>query len=404
MIRPEKEGSAMRASPPNYILDLLARLEARGYQACLVGGCVRDLLSGRRPNDWDVATSALPEETMAAFPRTRPTGLRHGTVTVLTRGQSVEVTTFRADGTYADHRRPDEVRFLPDVTGDLSRRDFTVNAMALFRSGKLLDLFGGQEDLKRRLIRCVGEPDRRFSEDALRMLRAFRFSAQLGFCIESETLAAIRRMAPLSAALAPERVAAELEKTLLSPAPETLADILDTGLLAGPADGHGAVRADFAGLKASPKKHRERWCALTALLLKKGMLQNGTQFLLSLRLDSETVKSAAQGAALAQLAPPDSPAAWKRLLFQNGEQSCRCCAAACDALYARGYTRALTRVLESGEAWQIPQLAIRGGELAALGLRGEQIGQMQRRLLAHVIEHPADNEKEVLAALAESLR
>jgi len=390
-------------SPPKYILDVLARLEARGHSACLVGGCVRDLLSGRKPNDWDVATSARPEEIMAAFPRTRPTGLQHGTVTVLTRGQSVEVTTYRADGEYHDHRRPDAVRFLPDISGDLARRDFTVNAMALSREGALVDLFGGQDDLQKRLIRCVGDPDTRFNEDALRMLRAFRFSAQLGFAIDPATRASIRKNAPLAQTLARERVAVELEKTLLSPAPDTVADLLDAGLLAGLCDGRGADRADFLCLQNAPKKRRERWCALTALLLQKGMLADGAAFLTGLRLDSATVRAASLGARLAQSPPPADKTAWKRLLMEHGGDAAVCCAAALDTLYGPGHSRALTRVLQSGEPWRLSDLAVSGGELAALGLRGAQIGQTQRALLAHVVEHPADNENTVLRALAHKI-
>ena len=390
----------MLSEVPKYILDVLARLEARGHSAYLVGGCVRDLLTGRKPNDWDITTSARPEEIMAAFRRTRPTGLQHGTVTVLTRGRSVEVTTYRADGAYHDHRRPDAVRFLPDISGDLSRRDFTVNAMALSREGSLIDLFGGRDDLQKRVIRCVGDPDTRFSEDALRMLRAFRFSAQLGFEIDPATLASIRKNAPLAATLAHERVAVELEKTLLSPAPETVAEMLDAGLLAGLCNGTGADRADFTCLQNAPKKRRERWSALTALLIKKGMLENAASFLTGLRLDSAAVKAASLGARLAQSPPPADKTAWKRLLTEHGGDAAVCCAAACDALYGPGHSRALTRVLKSGEPWRLSDLAVSGGELAALGLRGTQIGQAQRALLAHVVERPADNKKDVLLALA----
>ena len=390
----------MPLSPPKYILDVLARLEARGHSAYLVGGCVRDLLRGQRPNDWDVTTSAQPEDIMAVFPRTRPTGLQHGTVTVLTRGQSVEVTTYRADGEYHDHRRPDAVRFLPDVSGDLARRDFTVNAMALSRGGDLVDLFGGQTDLREKILRCVGDPDTRFSEDALRMLRAFRFSAQLGFGIEPATLASIRKNAALAQALARERVATELEKTLLSPAPEMVADMLEAGLLAGLCDGAGAARADFVCLQNTPKKRRERFGALTALLLQKAMLADGAAFLSGLRLDSATIKAASRGAHLAQ-SPPQDKTAWKRLLMENGEDAAVCCAAACDALCGPGHSRALIRVLKSGEPWRLSDLAVSGGELAGLGLRGAAIGQTQRALLAHVVERPADNEKEILLSLAQ---
>ena len=163
---------------------ILKTLEGAGFAACFVGGCVRDTLLGRPVHDWDVTTSALPEEIMALFPRCIPTGIKHGTVTVLLRGESFEVTTFRRDGAYHDGRHPDGVVFVPNLTEDLARRDFTINAMAMHLDGRITDCFDGKADLKRGIIRCVGDPERRFREDALRMLRAWRFSAQLGFAID----------------------------------------------------------------------------------------------------------------------------------------------------------------------------------------------------------------------------
>ena len=166
-------------------------LRRAGYEACPVGGCVRDLLLGRAPGDWDIATSARPEAVTALFERTVPTGLKHGTVTVLLGGMALEVTTFRGESGYSDGRHPDRVTFGVGLREDLARRDFTINAMALAPDGSVLDPFGGRADLARRLIRCVGEPERRFTEDALRMLRAVRFAAQLGFSLEARTAAAL---------------------------------------------------------------------------------------------------------------------------------------------------------------------------------------------------------------------
>ena len=183
---------------PGGVAALCARLRSAGREAYPVGGCVRDLLLGRTPGDWDVTTSARPEEVMALFERTVPTGIKHGTVTVLTGAGGVEVTTFRAEGGYADGRHPDAVTFGGDLAGDLSRRDFTINAMALGPDGAVIDPFGGRADLKAGLIRCVGEPERRFVEDALRMLRAVRFSAQLDFAIEGATAEALRKNAGLN--------------------------------------------------------------------------------------------------------------------------------------------------------------------------------------------------------------
>ncbi|MDE6107056.1 MAG: tRNA nucleotidyltransferase, partial [Oscillospiraceae bacterium] len=164
-----------------------------GYAAYPVGGCVRDLLLGREPGDVDICTAAHPETVMNLFEKAIPTGLPHGTVTIPTETGNVEITTFRREGGYADARHPDSVTFNAGLLEDLSRRDFTVNAMALGPEGNIIDPFGGREDLERGVIRSVGEPDRRFSEDALRMLRGVRFCAQLGFTMEEETAAALRR-------------------------------------------------------------------------------------------------------------------------------------------------------------------------------------------------------------------
>ena len=176
-----KEDQAAFAIPA-YVRNTMTALEAAGHQAYCVGGCVRDSLLGQTPEDWDVTTSALPEETMAVFgERAIPTGLKHGTVTICWPGGKVETTTFRRDGTYADHRHPEHVTFTPSLEEDLARRDFTVNAMALDLRGDLHDPFHGQADLRDRVLRCVGDPERRFSEDALRILRCLRFAARLDF-------------------------------------------------------------------------------------------------------------------------------------------------------------------------------------------------------------------------------
>ena len=174
---------------------IIKTLEDAGFEARYVGGCVRDTLLDRPIHDWDIASQALPEDVLRLFPHCVPTGIRHGTVTVLLDGVSAEVTTYRLDGAYHDGRHPDGVRFVRSLAEDLARRDFTINAMAMDESGAVTDLFGGREDLSRRVIRCVGEPETRFREDALRMLRAYRFAAQLGFSLDAQTQAAIRRCA-----------------------------------------------------------------------------------------------------------------------------------------------------------------------------------------------------------------
>ena len=202
----------MLPQPVEYVLE---RLENAGFAAFAVGGCVRDTLLGRVPGDWDVTTAARPEQVLALFDGYAiPTGLKHGTVTVRAEGMGIEVTTFRADGTYTDHRRPDAVTFSRRLEDDLSRRDLTVNAMAMDRRGQITDLFGGREDLKAGILRCVGDPERRFREDALRILRTLRFAAVLGFAIEPRTAAALHETAPLLTYIAPERILSEMDRAL----------------------------------------------------------------------------------------------------------------------------------------------------------------------------------------------
>ena len=221
---------------PAPVAELLARLKQAGFSAYAVGGCVRDSLLGMEPHDWDICTSALPEQMQEVFSgyRTVETGLKHGTLTVIADHLPYEVTTFRIDGDYTDHRHPDSVIFVDDLTRDLARRDFTVNAMAWSPDAGLQDPFGGQQDLSAKIIRCVGEPEQRFDEDSLRILRALRFAAVYDFEIESSTASALRKMAPDLKRIAGERIREELLRLLCGKAagrilreyPEVLAEII----------------------------------------------------------------------------------------------------------------------------------------------------------------------------------
>ena len=214
MVRGAESGRKMTI--PIAAKKIIDELEDHGYEAYIVGGCVRDMLLFREPGDWDITTSARPEDVKRIFRRTVDTGIEHGTVTVLMRGGSYEVTTFRVDGKYEDHRHPSEVVFTPSLEEDLKRRDFTINAMAYSDTKGIIDLYGGQEDLKAGIIRCVGDPMQRFGEDALRMLRGIRFAGQLLFDIEEETFAAIKELAPTLINVSAERIQVELTKLLLS--------------------------------------------------------------------------------------------------------------------------------------------------------------------------------------------
>ncbi len=215
---------------PEDVKRIISILGRAGFEAYVVGGCVRDSLLGRTPDDWDITTSALPEQVKEVFKRTIDTGIKHGTVTVRMNGKSYEVTTYRIDGKYSDGRHPDEVRFSPSLFEDLKRRDFTINAMAYNDASGVIDLFGAQRDLEKGIVRCVGDPRERFFEDSLRMLRAVRFAALLSFKIEEKTFAAIRTLAHGLSRVSEERIAAELMKIILSDHPDYLRKAYEAGL------------------------------------------------------------------------------------------------------------------------------------------------------------------------------
>ena len=375
-----------------------------GYEAYPVGGCVRDLALGLHPHDWDLCTSARPEELLRLFPAALPTGIKHGTVTVKSGGKHLEITTFRADGDYADHRRPESVRFVRELRDDLSRRDFTVNAMALAPDGTVVDLFGGRADAEARVLRCVGEPSLRFEEDALRMFRALRFAARLGFSIQDSTLAAMREKAPLAAALAPERVRAELERILLSPRPEMFAAAQELGLLASylsPAQIDGAALRRLGRLL---KRAPLRWTGLCLILRGCGAIRDTASFLSSLRMETKTVRLASLVESAWEGPAPESPTDYKHLLRRIGPEAAEGYTRCRDALKGGKRLRALRAVLESGEPWSLGELAINGRTLAALGFRGEELGRALDALLDRVIEAPADNTEEKLTALAAEYR
>ncbi len=355
-----------------------AALRGAGYQAYLVGGCVRDLLLGRTPTDYDAATDALPEQVAALFPRTVPTGLKHGTVTVLTGDGPVEVTTFRRDGDYLDGRRPESVAFGTDLREDLARRDFTVNAMALGADGAVVDPWGGREDLAAGLIRCVGEPERRFGEDGLRLLRAVRFAAQLGFSLEVRTAAAIPACAAGAGRVSAERIRVEVEKILVSDRPRWAQALVDWGLLARwlPARRCPDL-SPLEGCRAAPIPRWAVFCKLTGFPI--GALPVETR-----------LRRAVEG-ALAE-PEPRTGADWRRLLARRGPEAAQAAA----ALW--GGEAALEAVLP--DPWRMEDLALRGRDLQTLGLQGEEIGAALARIRAHVLERPEDNRREILLALA----
>lgn len=365
-----------------------------GFEAWPVGGCVRDLLLGRTPGDFDVTTNALPEQVLALFAHTVPTGVKHGTVTVIMGREGVEVTTLRGETGYSDGRHPDGVRFGVSLEEDLARRDFTVNAMALGRAGQIIDPYGGQADLEARMIRCVGEPHRRFEEDALRMLRGVRFGAQLGFELETDTEKAIHDCACKVNNLAAERVRVEVEKTLISPRPIWAAKLFDMGLLR---PWYAGAVQDLEGLDRVGSDPLDRWAALCACMDEPG------RFLAALRLDGRTVRACAAGYGLWQAGLPTEEKGWRHALAQYGPEGCR--AAACMALCRQGGEplALLERTLGQNPCVRVDGLALSGGELAQMGFSGPDIGRVQRALLERVLDEPGENVSQRLRQLAREL-
>jgi tRNA nucleotidyltransferase (CCA-adding enzyme) len=222
----------MRIQLPRKVEDIIEKIQAAGFEAYAVGGCIRDSILGREPDDWDITTSAKPEEVKKLFNRTIDTGIQHGTVTVMLDREGFEVTTYRIDGKYEDSRHPKDVTFTASLREDLRRRDFTINAMAYNEKDGLIDLYEGIQDIECGLIRCVGDARERFTEDALRMMRAVRFSAQLGYTIEENTKAAIKELAPTIRRISAERIQVELVKLMISDHPDYIRTAYETGITA----------------------------------------------------------------------------------------------------------------------------------------------------------------------------
>ncbi len=386
---------------PSYVGEIIEKLEENGYEAYIVGGSVRDIILGKEPNDYDVTTSALPEKTLEIFSdkRTIPTGLKHGTVTVMTESGPIEVTTFRVDGEYKDKRRPESVSFTGKVAEDLARRDFTVNAMAYSERNGLIDLFEGKRDIERRIIRAVGEPRLRFSEDALRILRAFRFSAQLGFDIEKETLAAAVAMKDGLLSIASERTAAELIRTICSSTPITSLKLMkECGILGMVMDGY--IPNDSL-IEALPR-------ALPEVSVRFGMLLAGADkerargVLRSLKLSNKLTSDISRIAEAVCVRLCGREADARRFVGCYGELA----PSVLEAARALGrldgdFERYVNEAIEKKECATGSALKVNGGDIVKLGARGREVGRLLEYLLERVIEEPDLNEKETLLSLAE---
>ena len=387
-------------SVPPEIEAILKGLREAGYEAQCVGGCVRDSLLGLTPGDWDICTSARPEEVAACFgeENTIPTGMQHGTVTVRSGGKTAEVTTYRSDGAYTDHRRPDRVRFLGSLAGDLKRRDFTVNAMALDACGQVVDLFGGREDLAAGVIRCVGIPEERFREDALRILRALRFAARLGFAIEPETGRAMLDCRELLRSLSPERVLAELRGFLSAPKPGALARAF-APVLAELLPGLTAdtIAAGASALDESPADFPLRF----ALLASPPGRAEAEALAEALRFDNKAKKRFLAFQEALKTPPPQSRSELLPALRLLGWEDAGLLA----ALPGKEAFAALVRdAKNAGLPLHVTELPLSGEALLDMGAAsGPQLGRTLEALLASVWEGTAENTAESLRTLGEKL-
>ena len=391
---------------PGNVSEILRRLRSAGYEAYVVGGCVRDSLLGRKPGDWDVCTSALPRETEAVFSDLRciETGIQHGTVTVLLGGDAVEITTYRTDGVYLDGRHPESVAFTRSLEEDLARRDFTCNAMAWDGSGEIIDPFGGRDDLARGLLRCVGEPEQRFGEDALRILRALRFAARYGFTVEERTAEAVHTGKELLARVSAERICTELKGILCAPhASEIMAQFSDVLFFLLPETGSPeALRSRLPALCALPADFALRFAAL----LRNASAADAA--LRRLRADNDTRLCAVRLCESLALPLPDTaPLLRRRIAAEGGVQarlSLQLFAAAKPELRERVETAGalLEKILTEESCLGLKDLAVRGGDVAALGAEGTQIGALLQRLLEAVFDEEVPNDRQALLSLAQS--
>ncbi|MFR8172919.1 MAG: CCA tRNA nucleotidyltransferase [Marvinbryantia sp.] len=443
---------------PEHVKQIIGKLEAAGFEAFAVGGCVRDSILGREPDDWDITTSARPQQVKELFRRTVDTGIAHGTVTVMLDKTGYEVTTYRIDGEYADNRHPKEVSFTDNLTEDLRRRDFTVNAMAYSETRGLIDAFGGVRDLQDGVIRCVGDAKERFGEDALRILRAVRFSAQLGFSIDEKTQAAARKMAANLRSISAERIQAELVKLLVSPHPEILGKAYELGITA-------VVLPEFDAMMETPQNHKhhiynvgehtlkaleyaenDRIIRLAVLCHDFGKPATRTtkdsvdhfyghpavseelagKMLRRLKFDNDTIRKVKVLVRLHDAKPPLNDETLTKL--HSGERAVseksvrrlvyRCtrelfpslmqvCGA--DVLAQSDYRKTeklllleqmydiYEEILQKEQCLSLKELAVSGRDLIGAGIApGKEIGEILERMLEDVLEEPQHNTKEYL--------
>ncbi|MCD7725389.1 MAG: CCA tRNA nucleotidyltransferase [Clostridiales bacterium] len=434
----------MRIKLPDKVHKIIEILQAAGYEAYAVGGCVRDSVLGREPNDWDITTSAKPEETKALFPRTIDTGIQHGTVTIMMDREGFEVTTYRIDGEYEDSRHPKEVIFTASLREDLKRRDFTVNAMAYNEQDGLVDIFGGMRDMEEGVIRCVGDAGERFTEDALRMLRAVRFSAQLGYRIEESTAKAMKKLAPALRKISAERIQAELVKLVVSSHPDYLRIAYETGItkeilpefdlcMETPQNNpHHCYNVGEHILHSMLEIEADKVLRLGMLFHDIGKPQTMTvdeegithnkrhpvvgqemtrNILRRLKFDNDTIDKVSKLVLYHDQRIPLTDVGVRRAINRMGEDIFPMILAVnrADIRAQSDYQReeklrklayiekTYTEICKRKEAVSLKDLAVNGSDLIALGIQpGRQIGETLRELLELVLENPELNQKEEL--------
>ena len=388
---------------------LLTRLHAAGHAAYAVGGCVRDSLLGQTPHDWDLCTSATPEQVLELFGEAHciPTGLQHGTVTVKHGGELYEITTFRTEGAYSDGRHPDHVAFVPDVKEDLARRDFTINAMAYNAEEGLIDPFGGQSDLAAGIVRAVGEPQRRFEEDALRILRLYRFAARFGFAIDPATGQAARALCRHLDCVSEERIAEELSRLLAAPAPgayleaEVLAVIFPELDVAELPESRRILDALEPGMEHVPVRLAALLCPLGEAGARAALKRLKCSNTLTGTVATLVRETAAgmPGAALTLTA--------RRFLSRYDLATITDLTALCSARHPEqaeafaALQQEAARLVETNACCRINQLAVNGRDLMDAGIRpGPGLRRVLDALLEQVLTGQLPNEKAALLAAA----
>ena len=403
---------------PQNVKLIIDTLEDAGYEAFAVGGCVRDALMGRVPNDWDITTSATPMQVKELFRRTIDTGIKHGTVTIMLGKEGYEVTTYRIDGDYMDGRHPDKVIFTNNLIEDLKRRDFTINAMAYNERVGIVDAFDGINDLENKIIRCVGEATERFTEDALRILRALRFSAQLDFNINEATAVAVKELGKNLGLISKERIQTELDKLITSNCPDRIKLVHLYGLNKFIFEGATTINEDHLSLyenissimESLPNNHYLRWAALMHYEAEPSVV------LRKLKFDNVTINTCSKLVSAAHTPLPDNKPALRRMIVKYGKDIFdnylftyihSLCAT---GLYDHGSSDHVTlveklykEIISDNDCISTKDMAIGGTVLLKEGIEsGKKMGDVINYLFERVLDEPSLNEYDTLLSIAKN--